>query len=530
MSSPLMTSYTSIEISNQERNAVTNRHKASPTSDVGRNIETDDNNECDRPRNATNTNVDVTTTPRQHLKHDMASPPPTKFRQFLSTSSAASYSTPTSKFISKSNTTTTSTIRKNIDHILLQQGLVRHMISNTPTLATSASPPTTAAISMKYYTPQKKINTPNRISSTIMPVSASSSSSRHPQEHQQRYKTIYFIRHGESLGQIATTHDRRHNEKLKDCGLSALGIRQSQHQLRHFFHKVPKIELILCSPLTRAIQTAILAFGTDIEAADTTNVYNILHPDNVEGCIPTDIDTTESALTTNVTQPKILIHYHLREMGSNIPENQPRTMKQVCDYLINVGTVRNKREWDTLIDTVTLQPPPPVSSSMYYRYSHLVSPSPIKMKQPYSSNLNKNGTGSQCTVHGEHEHSETIHGSWPYSNRNNTADTVPNVLRRDYIQYMLQWIALHRSETNIAIVCHYHVIRAALSSSSPLSNQCNNKTSKSDGSSKKENNTTTPRKKVVDIRPENAQPIKCYLCTWTGQIRLASEMDNVHDD
>jgi hypothetical protein len=132
-----------------------------------------------------------------------------------------------------------------------------------------------------------------------------------------------------------------------------------------------------------------------------------------------------------------------------------------------------------------------------------------------------------------------VHTSWPYysNNRGNSSsiDTIPNVLRRDYIQYMLHWIALHRSEMHIAIVCHYHVIRAALLlSSSSSSSQTNNSSSSCSSSTKqKTNRISTPvtnRKVVSDIRPQNAEPIKCYLCIETGQITLASTIDKMVQD
>jgi phosphohistidine phosphatase SixA len=522
--------------------------------------------------NANHNNTTTTATPphskqsaTQTIQQSLLStpPPPSKMRPTLSSSSKkTTYLTPvTSKMVSTTSlTNTTSTKKTNNDMVLLQQGLVRNMTTSkqrqqqqyNPTLLVfdeSLMIKSTAKTLTTYETPPKKEMMTLYHHSPKLQSSISSLLTSPFSLQEKRYKTIYFIRHGESLGQIATTHDRRHNEKLKDCGLSPWGIRQSQQQLRHFFvhqqqNSNNKVELILCSPLTRAIQTAILAFGSDMEdeAAVATSGHAIPSVDQKSDHTSRNSASSDSAstVTTSATvtkskksSPKILIHYHLREMGSNIPENQPRTMKQVCDYLIRVGTIRNRQQWDTLVDTVTLQPPPPSSSSslIYYSYTKSVSPSPNKMNRSYPSNNGKSNVSSIENNAYDAAASSTIHGSWPYYSRNGTAvDTVPSVVRRDYIQYMLQWIAVHRHETNIAIVCHYHVIRAALlsSSSSSMSNVGDHDRRKSNNSTtkKKTRHMTTPIKKNVDLRPENAQPIKCYLCTWTGQIILASHIDD----
>ena len=154
-------------------------------------------------------------------------------------------------------------------------------------------------------------------------------------------------------------------------------------------------------------------------------------------------------------------------------------------------------------------------------------PSPIKMQ--YS--VNDKDSASRRSRNMDHDNISAMNSSrWPYScgtSSHMSSDTVPNVLRRDYIQYMLQWIAQHRPEMNIAIVCHYHVIRAALLS--PALQSCHDNYNDQSGSTKKKTKIT-PGKKILssslDVRPQNAQPIKCYLCTVTGQITLASLMDD----
>ena len=149
--------------------------------------------------------------------------------------------------------------------------------------------------------------------------------------------------------------------------------------------KYQSIELVVSSPLTRALMTACLGFSE--------------HP--------------------------ILCHYHLREIGSLIPENIPRSTQAVFQDLVASGV---DKETLQRIDVETLQPE-----------------------------------------------------LWPKHH-----DTPPKVVRRDRIRDAFGYL-MQRPEQTLAIVCHYHVIRAALSSQ--------------------------------EIRPTNACVIECRLCG--GELRLA---------
>jgi broad specificity phosphatase PhoE len=195
---------------------------------------------------------------------------------------------------------------------------------------------------------------------------------------------------------------------LIDCGLSALGIWQAREMIPQLLGQdtVDAIELVITSPLTRALQTSVLAF-----------------PDK-----------------------PILCHYHLREIGSMIPENIPRPMKQVLiDLQQQLGDITVDR-----VDVETLRP----------------------------------------------DH-------WPKRH-----DTPPKVIRRDHVRAVFQWIAQHRPEQTIAVVCHYHVILAALAD--PRTTQtCTH------------SNQTTTVTTTTSISPENATPIKCYLEAETGKLSLA---------
>ena len=148
---------------------------------------------------------------------------------------------------------------------------------------------------------------------------------------QQEPKLVYLIRHGESMGQKAPSRKARQTDpSLQDCGLSDTGIQQAlglAQQLRSL-QQQSNVELVLSSPLTRALQTALTAFPN---------------------------------------QP-ILCHYHLREIGSPIPENCPRPMARVLQDLqrLNHDTAR--------VDHQQLQPPdwPRTDSPKVVRSRHHV--------------------------------------------------------------------------------------------------------------------------------------------------------------
>ncbi|GKZ00484.1 hypothetical protein MPSEU_001000900 [Mayamaea pseudoterrestris] len=215
-------------------------------------------------------------------------------------------------------------------------------------------------------------------------------------------KTIYLIRHGQSLGQAASPEDRLTNAALQDCRLSPLGVEQA-HAIPDILGKqvYDSIQLIICSPLARAMETAILAF-----------------PDK-----------------------SIRVHHDLREIGSSkVPENVPR-------------------------------------SDSFESLRHLHSDVALAPSTP---------------------------AKWFRRH-----DVSPRVVRRDQVRKLLHHsLALDESLCPpnvhcIAVVCHYHVIRAALAdpysaAASSLSQSI--------------------------IQPQNAVPIKCILDVF-GVLRLSDDGD-----
>jgi broad specificity phosphatase PhoE len=101
-------------------------------------------------------------------------------------------------------------------------------------------------------------------------------------------KHIVCIRHGESLAQIAA--NRRSPEYL-DCQLSSRGLKQCKEFVKS--QKLDPPQLVLTSPLTRALQTTCLLFKT---------------------------------LSSDVP---IVCCAEICEMGSEIPENRGRPLKKL---------------------------------------------------------------------------------------------------------------------------------------------------------------------------------------------------------
>ena len=96
----------------------------------------------------------------------------------------------------------------------------------------------------------------------------------------------------------------------------------------------------------------------------------------------------------------IRVHFELREIGTKAPENIPRSMEYVLDDL---HPSLEDRDENLFIDVETLRP-----------------------------------------------------RNWP-------RDHTPDVIRKERVRKFFQWLYKETEEINVVIVCHYNVIRAALS-------------------------------------------------------------------
>ncbi|KAL7577339.1 hypothetical protein ACA910_002075 [Epithemia clementina (nom. ined.)] len=391
---------------------------------------------------------------------------------------------------------------------------------------------------------------------------------------------MYLIRHGESLGQRASRQARKSDDRLIDCALTRKGMEQAK--LIPQLLLSPPIQLVVTSPLTRAIQTTLLAFPTvdssssssshccsDQEPttvhsflktsnADFVSVENGSRSDNVPSpqCIDFNNDYNDNQLgnenevdvgddeeeedtdpnqvpkksqdydeigdhrsslvgeaaaaapkpaTTTTTNhnhhPKnknipILMAYDLREIGSLVPENQPRKFKEIWKDLEVDRATLDRFDFNSLWSLPSLMSS---SSSRRCSQDHASSSfaSPASQRRggaPMSSSSSPPGRSSRRTSSSyssspspSFHDSSTIMATWPRGH-----DTPPKVVRKDRIRQVFAWLATNLSPdiTTLAVVCHYHVIRTALSD--PYHPHAGD-----------------PSDSVV--RPENAQPLQCWL-------------------
>lgn len=105
-------------------------------------------------------------------------------------------------------------------------------------------------------------------------------------------KTVFLIRHGESRGQTANKNglNRRTSAELIDAGLTRKGEEQARAIPKLL--NVADVQLVVSSPLSRALHTALLAFPGPI-----------------------------------------MVHYGIYELGGDIPENRPRSVSAVKSAL-----------------------------------------------------------------------------------------------------------------------------------------------------------------------------------------------------
>ena len=105
-------------------------------------------------------------------------------------------------------------------------------------------------------------------------------------------KRFIFIRHGESQAQAARKMGvDRSDQSLLDCGLTQQGVNQAFSLGKQMIVDDLENTVIVCSPLTRALQTALIAFPT----------------------------------------VKKIVHSDLKEIGSDIPENIARPLSDLSD-------------------------------------------------------------------------------------------------------------------------------------------------------------------------------------------------------
>ena len=214
-------------------------------------------------------------------------------------------------------------------------------------------------------------------------------------------KRVYLIRHGESMGQRASRKMRSQDHALTDCPLSHQGEFQATVIPSLLgSERYSRIDYVVSSPLTRAVQTAVLGFPSK----------------------------------------DIVINYDLYEIGGRetnvpIPENRPRPLSEV---LAETGG-------EERIDGATF------------------APIPTGFPKSHSRLSNK-------------DRKEKVRRVWP----------------------KLWQFCDERGFKEIAVVCHFNIIRMALSGDNA-------------------------------IQPKNAVPIECFL-HCDGRLVLVDVLENNIED
>ncbi|KAJ8603703.1 hypothetical protein CTAYLR_000177 [Chrysophaeum taylorii] len=104
---------------------------------------------------------------------------------------------------------------------------------------------------------------------------------------ERAWKRVTFLRHGESEANVSHLKGiRRRDPRLRDCFLTRRGVEQARAV---GIHAQVEPELVVASPLTRALATTLL-LGFDCP---------------------------------------IVVHAGIRELGSSVPENEPRSLQEL---------------------------------------------------------------------------------------------------------------------------------------------------------------------------------------------------------
>lgn len=146
-------------------------------------------------------------------------------------------------------------------------------------------------------------------------------------------KTVYLMRHAESEGQASKKNGiERTDKSLLDCRITKIGEVQARYSWDD--NKVLP-ELIVVSPLTRAIQTALIAF-------EKYRIPTVCHPDLRESGSSKLPENTFRGVE-DLFNDKKLKKYHgfreidfgLLEMGVSFPETpRKKTVKYLYDDLL----------------------------------------------------------------------------------------------------------------------------------------------------------------------------------------------------
>lgn len=245
-------------------------------------------------------------------------------------------------------------------------------------------------------------------------------------------KNIVLIRHGESLGQTARHRGlSRSDPSLIDCFLTNKGIQQASQLRSNSTLNQYDFDLICVSPLSRALSTCVLALG-HIVGEDCDMEEESLSSYTETDSMMEEPQKEQSAKQLNRVTP-FIAHADICELGDKIPENYGRPVHRVVKDLKGKLSRRSSQSSVKCLDKIDFSMLPP---------------------------------------------------SWPEKDDNACIDG---------IEIFLSWLA-SRPEENVAIVCHYNVIKWML------------------------------RNTISQV--PNCVPIECVL-TDNGYLMLKSEFDSV---
>jgi broad specificity phosphatase PhoE len=275
-----------------------------------------------------------------------------------------------------------------------------------------------------------------------------------------RVITVYLIRHGESLGQCCTANQRRSDlETLTDCRLSPHGKLQALNLVPQYFdvsgrldsggdcmdiddddamvcdndqlsggkgtieaihdlrRKLATPQRVWCSPLSRAIETSVLAFGG----------YDI----------------------------PVTVHYDLREIGTNPasartpPQSRDRSASKHRDGRAGSSPIKISK----LIPENIPRPTADVLEDFVKDYPKFFA----------SSNYRPGFTLESC-LQPKIDFVTYRPPRWPRRHDVPTTETRRSQVVH-FFKHTLPEHCARSGESVVAVICHYHVIRAVLSSS-----------------------------------------------------------------
>ena len=225
-------------------------------------------------------------------------------------------------------------------------------------------------------------------------------------------KNIVLIRHGESLGQTARKRGMsRSDPSLQDCFLSSRGVREAQQLRSNDILQQYSFDLVCVSPLIRALSTSILGLGHIIEQEEQDKE---------------DIDQRQHQRHSNTRIP-FIARADICEFGGSIPENHGTPLRKL------IKSVKEKLS--------TLSGPSSVDCLHHIDFSML----------PLSWPDTNTNTNTKTNIDGKRNGKRKDKGK---GNRNGKGKGN----HKQGIESFMSWLS-ERPEENIAIVCHYNVIR-----------------------------------------------------------------------